>query len=160
MADSRPLDFADDPHISPRSVMRILEDFLPFAVDVFTRRKELFDRSAYEPGLCETNFAVILAEIATGDSYSERIHSRTELVQLIQESLEHVARCPWEEVQPLAWSYVAYALVLLGEQLERSLYDDLRTKLRPLRFTDACGSRSCTGTIASPAPSRAGTPRT
>ena len=129
MANPRPLDFTDDPHISPRSVMRILEDFLPFAVDAFTRRRELFDQSAYEPGLCETNFAVILAEIATGDSYREKTHSRSELIQLIQEALARTARCPWREVQPLAWSYVAYALVHVGDRLERSLYDDLRTKV-------------------------------
>lgn len=129
MTDFDPIDFTDDPRIAPHHVMRLLEAFLPFAVALYTQRRELFDPSVYGPGMCESNFAVILSEIATGDSYSESRFSRAELLGLVQQALDTTAQAPWEEVQPLAWSYVSYALMRVGSQLDRPLYDDLRTKV-------------------------------
>ncbi|MDA0745604.1 MAG: hypothetical protein O2954_03740 [bacterium] len=129
MDNTDQIDFSDNPRISPKSVLRLLEDFLPFAVKIFRERKDLFDLPPYEPGLRESNLAVVLAEIATSENYSESEYSREELLAVIHEALERTASNPWDQVSPLAWGYVAYAAALLGDRLERPLYEDIRTKV-------------------------------
>ncbi len=123
------LDFSDNPHIAPRAVMQILEDFLPFAVGTFTGVKEFVDQAPYEPGLRDSNFAVILAEVATSEDYSEKHGSRTELLALVHDALDRIALNSRDQVPPLAWTYVAYAVALLGDTLERALFEDIRTKV-------------------------------
>jgi hypothetical protein len=126
-ADS--LDFTDNPNISTNAVLTILEDFLPFGVETFTNRKEIWDLPSYEPGLREANLAVILAEIICSPGYTESRWSRKELTGLVHEILQPAEACSWEALQPLAWSYVAYVLARLGDGIERSLRDSLSEKV-------------------------------
>ena len=125
----------EDPHVPPRSIMSRLEVFLPFALESYVDHPELFEnRPGYEPGLRESNLAVILAHIAVSDDYSEPGNephlSRGRLIELACAALAEIARHPWDGLQPLAWSYVSYALVLLGDRVEQRVREVLRDGVR------------------------------
>ena len=120
------LGFADDPRISKRAVMTVLERFVPFAVELFQGRRELFDLPGYEPGLRESNLAVILAHVAASEEYRETVHSRSTLRGVAGAALERAAEASWDEVPPLAWAYLAYALVTAGDAVRPVIRDRLR----------------------------------
>jgi hypothetical protein len=125
-ADLGPLDFADDPQVSPRAVMRVLERFLPFAVSLLEERKHLLDLGGYEPGLRESNLAAILAHVATSEDYGEAVRPRASLRSLAGGALGRVAEASWDKVPPLAWSYVSLALAELGQDVPPRVGESLR----------------------------------
>lgn len=115
--------------VSPGDVMTLLERFLPFAVRTFTERREVFRRPGYEPGLRESNFAVVLAETAMGGPSGDCPYGRDQLVRLAAEALSDLEGYAWPSVSPLAWSYVAYALVLLRGLLDGKLSRELTDRV-------------------------------
>lgn len=122
------LDFTDDPAVQPAKILSLLRRFLPFAVEAFTERRDLFDMEGYEPGLRESNFAVVLAEAASSPDYADEPFPRAALFPLVRQALERAAAADWEKVPPLAWNYIAYAALLSRGEIGQALFDDLSDK--------------------------------
>ncbi len=104
-------------HLQSR-IAEITKDHLPFLIDAYggitesdTHGRPLGkNESIYEPGLIDSNAAVVFAYAA-----GRTPGARRDLGSLAQRALRRVAECDPESVPPLAWSYVAYAL-LLGDE--------------------------------------------
>ena len=102
----------------------IIDDHLPFLYEAHTRAKT--DRNSdqqYEPGILEANAAMVFV-------YASRILGIKTAESQGLDALDDLARIDVERIPPLAWNYIAYALLLVENELERRVSNRLTEGVR------------------------------